>query len=71
MSANDSKSYIGCCNKLVDKYNNTCHRSIDKKLLMLIMLKKKLNRVIKFLTLKLVIESRLLSTRIFLADVTL
>ena len=26
MAANDSKSYLGYLNKLVDQYNNTCHR---------------------------------------------
>ena len=31
MRANDSKSYLGCLNKLVDEYNNTHHRSIGKK----------------------------------------
>ena len=38
MTANDSKSYIGYLNKLVDKYNNTCHSSIGKNLLMVIIL---------------------------------
>ena len=31
MTANNSKSYLGYFNKLVDKYNNMYHRSIDKK----------------------------------------
>ena len=31
MTANDSKYYMGYLNKLVDKYNNNYHRSIDKK----------------------------------------
>ena len=31
MTANDSKSYLDYLNKLVDQYNNTHHRSIDKK----------------------------------------
>ena len=30
MTANDSKSYHGYLNKLVNKYNNTYHRSIGK-----------------------------------------
>ena len=39
MTANDSKSYLSYLNKLVDEYNNTCHHSINKKkLLMLIIL---------------------------------
>ena len=31
MTANDSKSYLSCLNKLVDQYNNTYHHSIGKK----------------------------------------
>ena len=31
MTANHRKSYFGYLNKLVDEYNNTCHRSIGKK----------------------------------------
>ena len=31
MTADDSKSYLPCLNKLVDHYNNTCHHSINKK----------------------------------------
>ena len=31
MIANDSKSYLGYLNKLVDEYNNTYHHSIKKK----------------------------------------
>ena len=41
MTANDSKSYLpywNNLNELVDKYNNTYHHSINKKLLMLIIL---------------------------------
>ena len=29
-TANDSKSYLGYLNKIVDQYNNTCHCSIGK-----------------------------------------
>ena len=32
LTANDSKSYIGYLNKLVDQYNNTYQHSIGKKL---------------------------------------
>ena len=32
MTTNDSKSYLGCLNKLVDEYNNSHHRSSYKKL---------------------------------------
>ena len=31
MTANDSKSYFGYLNRLVDEYNNTYHHSVDKK----------------------------------------
>ena len=31
ITANDSKSYLPYLNKLVDQYNNTYHRSINKK----------------------------------------
>ena len=31
MTANDSKSYLGYLNKLVDQINNTYHRAICKK----------------------------------------
>ena len=31
MAANDSKSYLYYLEKLVDEYNNTYHRSINKK----------------------------------------
>ena len=32
MTADNKKSYLGYFNKLVDEYNNSYHRSIDKKL---------------------------------------
>ena len=31
MTANNSKSYLPCLNKLVDQSNNTYHRSINNK----------------------------------------
>ena len=31
MTANNSRSYLGYLNKLVDEYNNTCHYYIGKK----------------------------------------
>ena len=31
MTANDTKSYLPCLNKLVDQYNNIYHHSINKK----------------------------------------
>ena len=33
MTANDSKSYLGYLNKLVDECKNTYHRSIGKKVI--------------------------------------
>ena len=36
--ANDSKSYLSYLNKLVDQYNNSYHHSVNKSLLMLIIL---------------------------------
>ena len=73
MTVNDSKSYISFLNRLVDQYNNTCHSSIGKHLLMVIILLwlQKLNRVTEPLNLKLAMESGLLETRIFLAKATL
>ena len=49
-------------NKLIEQYNNSHHRSIDKKLMKLIIL---------LILLKLATESGLLSTRTFLTKVTL
>ena len=66
MTANDSKSYRGCLNKLVDENNNTYHCPTGYSALL-----RNLNRVIKLLSLKLVIESGLLSIKIFLAKVML
>ena len=37
-TANNSKSYLLYLNKLVDQYSNTYHNSINKNLLILIML---------------------------------
>ena len=64
MTANYSKSDLSYLNKLVDQYNNTYDRSI------LIWLKK-LRPILKLLSLKLMIESELLSIRIFLVKITL
>ena len=33
MTANGNKSYLPYLNKLVDQYSNTCHHSINKKLI--------------------------------------
>ena len=71
MTTNDNKYYLGYLNKLIDQYNNTYHRSIGREPFIMIILLwlKKLNRVIKLLNLKLVIESVLLSTSILSAKV--
>ena len=73
MTANDSKSYLGCLNKLVDENNNTYHCPTGKKFIHsdYSALLRNLNRVIKLLSLKLVIESGLLSIKIFWAKVML
>ena len=73
MTVNDSKSYINYLNKIAHQYNNIYHHSTSKKPIDTIILlwKKKLNQVIKLLNLKLVIQSELLSIRIFLVKVSL
>ena len=38
VTANENKYYLPYLNKLVDQYNNTYHHSINKKLLILIIL---------------------------------
>ena len=38
MAANDNKSYLSYLNKLLERYDNTYHQSINKNLLMLIIL---------------------------------
>ena len=73
MTANESKSYLGYLNKLVDEYNNTNHRSIDKKPIDIdySALMEDIKSSIKLLNLKLLIGSGLQITRIFLAKVVL
>ena len=63
MTVNDRKSNISCLNILVDHCKNTYHHSINKNLLMLIIMisLKKLRPILQLLTLEL--ES--LSMRIF------
>ena len=79
MTANDSKSYLAYLTKLVDQYNNTFHHSINQKpinadhsaLTRKKKKKKKKRSILKLLSLKLIIESELLSIRIFLVKITL
>ena len=73
MPLNDSKSYLGHLNKLVDEYNNTYHCSIGKKPFHAdySALSKEIESSYKSPKFKLVIESELLSIKIFLAKVTL
>ena len=74
MTVNDSKSYLPYVNKLVDQYNNTYHHSVDEKPIKTdysVLTEKKWKRIIKLLNFKLMIESELLSIRIFLVKVTL
>ena len=63
MTANDSKSYLSYPNRLGDQYNNSYHRSICKKP------PDADYSALKLLNLKLVTESGLLSTNIFLTKV--
>ena len=72
MTTNDSKSYLGYLNMLVDEYNNNYHCSIDEKAIHSVIqsLLGKLRQIVNLLNLKLVIKSGLLSTKIFLAKVT-
>ena len=73
MTANDSKSYLSYLNKLVDGCNNTFHHSINKNPINAdySALTEKLRRILKLLNLKLMIESELLSIRLFLVKFTL
>ena len=73
MTANDNKSHLPYLNKLVDRYDNTYHHSINKKPINsdYSVLTKKLRSILKLLNLKLTIESELLSVRIFLVKITL
>ena len=61
-------------NKLVDQYNSTYHHSINKKPINAnysALRLKKLRQIRKFLSLMLMIESDLLSIKIFLVNITL
>ena len=54
MKANVSKLYLPYLNKLVEKYNNAYHDSINKNLIMVIILLwlKKMKQIIKLLQFK-------------------
>ena len=76
MRANDSKFYLSYLNKLEDQYNNTYHHSINKKPINadysgLTEIFFWLRPILKLLSLKLMIESELLSIRIFLLKIKL
>ena len=72
MTACNSRSYLDYIYKSVDKYNNPYHHSIGKERIdtKYSALTEKLRPILKFLKLKLLLESELLSTNIFLAKVT-
>ena len=67
MTGKNSKSYHENSNELIHEYNNSYHHSIGKKILMLIILicLEKLTQILSYLSLKLVLESELLITKIF------
>ena len=65
VTGNDSKSHLVYLNGLVD---NNYHRPISKKSVDVGCSRLKLNRVIRQVNWELVIESRLLSTRVDLND---
>ena len=73
MTANDSKSYLSYLNKLVDQYSSNYHHAINKKPISVdyCVLTKKLGPILKLLNLKVMIESELVSIRIFLVKITL
>ena len=73
MTANDGKSYLTCLIKLVDECNNTYHHSINKNYINAdsSTLTEKPMRILKLLSLKLMMELELSSIRIFLVKATL
>ena len=73
MTANIIKSYLSYLNKFVAQYNNTYHHSTGKEPINgnYSALTEKLRQILKLLNLKLVIESELLSIKLFLVKVTL
>ena len=73
MTANDSKSYIIYLNKLVNQYNNTHHHFVGKKPSKAdySILTRTIETNPKAPKFRLMIESGLLSIKIFLVKVTL
>ena len=73
MRANDNKSWLSYFNKLVDQNNNIYYHSIGKKAINAdySVLTKNVRRILKLLSLKLMMESELLSIRICLIKVAL
>ena len=68
MTAKERKFYLCYLNKLLDQYKNTFNHSFGKKPINCL---KKLGRILKLLSLTLIIESELLSINIFLVKATL
>ena len=70
MMTNDSRSYLGCLNKLVNKSNNAYHHSIGKKLIHADYsgLTEEIEKNLKLPKFK--VGGRFLRVRIFLAKVT-
>ena len=71
MTANDNnESYLAFLDELIDQYNNAFHHSINKKSITADYppLTEKVKRILKLLNAKLMIESKLLSIRIFLVN---
>ena len=73
MTASDRNFYLPYLYTSLDQYNNTYQHSINKNILMLIILLwlKKLRSILKFQSLKLIIELELLSIKMFLVKVAL
>ena len=73
MTASNRKSYLSYLNKLVDQYNNTYRHSINKKPINVdySALTEQIETDHKAPNLMLMIESELLSIKIFLVKVTL
>ena len=73
ITANDSRSYLSYLDDLVDQNNNTFHHSINHKHINAnySALAEKLRPILRLLRLNLMIESELLSIKLFLVKFTL